>query len=150
QSTPGKGSTFTLFVPQNRSQSAEPSPFPVARLPRPSGSGSSQPAPSFPMALPGDDSSAHADPKDDLSGAASASTSLDSNSVPDDRNSIEPGDRVLLIIEDDRSFAPVLLTMAREKGFKGLIALEGETGLALARKYKPDAITLDIKLPDTD
>jgi len=57
---------------------------------------------------------------------------------------------VLLIIEDDVKFARILLSMARDKGFKGVVALEAETGLALARKLKPDAITLDIRLPDMD
>src|SRR4029078_1136107 len=43
----------------------------------------------------------------------------------DDRDDIEPGDRTLLIIENDANFAKVLLEMAREKGFQGLCSLEG-------------------------
>jgi signal transduction histidine kinase/CheY-like chemotaxis protein/HAMP domain-containing protein len=70
--------------------------------------------------------------------------------VEDDRASIEPGDRVLLIIEDDLNFARVLLSAARERGFKGLVALNGQTGLALARRYTPDGITLDMVLPELD
>ncbi|MFN3491919.1 MAG: hypothetical protein ACK40V_06830, partial [Anaerolineales bacterium] len=38
-------------------------------------------------------------------------------SIPDDRNITAPGDRVLLIVEDDASFATVLAGQAREKGF---------------------------------
>jgi CheY-like chemotaxis protein/HAMP domain-containing protein len=68
----------------------------------------------------------------------------------DDRDSIQPGDRVVLIVENDLNFARVLLDMAREKGFLGLIALEGETGISLAHEYKPDAITLDIDMPGID
>jgi CheY-like chemotaxis protein len=70
--------------------------------------------------------------------------------VNDDRNDIQTGDKVLLIIEDDVDFARILLDMAREKGFKGIVALRGDTGLALARRFKPDAITLDISLPIID
>ena len=58
------------------------------------------------------------------------------------------GDQVLLIIEDDAHYARVLLGLARDKGFKGLVANRGNIGLDLAREYKPAAITLDIFLPD--
>jgi CheY-like chemotaxis protein len=68
----------------------------------------------------------------------------------DDRDDIEPGDRTLLIIENDANFAKVLLEMAREKGFKGLCALDGEGGLKLAHAFEPDAITLDIDMPGMD
>jgi signal transduction histidine kinase/CheY-like chemotaxis protein len=70
--------------------------------------------------------------------------------VTDDRDTIDRGDRVLLIVEDDESFALFLLSMARERGFKGIVALEGEQGLALAKNYNPDAIILDIQLPLVD
>ncbi|MFL5807727.1 MAG: response regulator, partial [Roseiflexaceae bacterium] len=78
---------------------------------------------------------------------ATAEATLKQIEIPDDRAGIEPGDRVLLIIEDDPGFARILLDSARERGFKGIIALRGDTGLALARKFKPDAITLDLQLP---
>jgi CheY-like chemotaxis protein len=71
-------------------------------------------------------------------------------SVIDDRNMIEEGDRVVLIIEDDIPFAKILLEQAREKGFKGLVATTGQAALALAYKFSPSAITLDIRLPDRD
>ncbi|MDQ4030588.1 MAG: response regulator, partial [Actinomycetota bacterium] len=67
--------------------------------------------------------------------------------VPDDRHEIEPGDRVVLIVEDDTAFAKTVLDIAHERGFKCLVALRGDTGLALARKFKPDAIVLDLVLP---
>jgi CheY-like chemotaxis protein len=68
----------------------------------------------------------------------------------DDRESIEPGDRVVLIVENDVAFSKILLDMAREKGFKGLSALDGEAGLKLAHAFEPDAITLDIDMPGMD
>ena len=70
--------------------------------------------------------------------------------VADDRESIAQGDRVVLIIEDDVTFAGILREMARDKGFKSVIATRGEAGLSLAHRYHPDAITLDIALPDME
>ena len=69
--------------------------------------------------------------------------------IADDRDLIE-GDRVLLIIEDDPTFAKIILDLAREKGFKGIVAMRGLQALELARSHKPDAITLDIHMPDID
>ncbi|NUO62297.1 MAG: response regulator, partial [Gemmatimonadaceae bacterium] len=68
----------------------------------------------------------------------------------DDRENIQPGDRVLLVVEDDENFARVLLEMARGREFKGIIALRGRDALTLAHEYKPDAITLDIGMADMD
>ncbi len=67
--------------------------------------------------------------------------------VPDDRNKIEPGDKLILIIEDDTVFAKTLLDFTREKGYKGLIAVRGDYGIEMARLYKPMGILLDIQLP---
>jgi len=67
-----------------------------------------------------------------------------------DRDAIEPGDRVVLIVEHDPKFAGVLLDTAHQKGFKALVTSTGEAALALARQLRPDAITLDIRLPDMD
>ncbi|BAZ02599.1 multi-sensor hybrid histidine kinase [Tolypothrix tenuis PCC 7101] len=70
--------------------------------------------------------------------------------VADDRDAIQAGDRVLLVIEDDVKFVRILLDMARQQGFKVLVALNSKQGLALAQQFKPDAITLDICMPDID
>ena len=70
--------------------------------------------------------------------------------IPDDRHTIQHEDRVLLILEDDVAFAQILLDLAREKGFKGLVATAGVSGLSLAQRFKPSAITLDLQLPDND
>ncbi len=68
----------------------------------------------------------------------------------DDRKSITPEDRSLLIIEDDRKFAELLRDFARERGFKCIVAENGESGLHFADYYKPSAIILDIGLPGID
>ena len=70
--------------------------------------------------------------------------------IPDDRIIIQPGDRVLLIIEDDDKFARILLDMARQQGFKGIVALQSKQGLALAQQFEPNAIMLDIHMPEMD
>ncbi|MBC8059274.1 MAG: response regulator [Clostridiaceae bacterium] len=66
----------------------------------------------------------------------------------DDRKTIGSKDKVLLVIEDDPNFALILLNLAYEKGYKCIIANDGETGLKMAFDYKPNAILLDIGLPD--
>ena len=67
--------------------------------------------------------------------------------IADDRNNIQPNDKVVLFVEDDLKFASVLLQQANAKGFKCLSAATGEDGLELAQKYKPQAIILDVELP---
>ncbi len=68
----------------------------------------------------------------------------------DDADNIQPGDQVLLIVENDASFAQLMLEMARESGFKGLISPRGTDVLEVARQRRIDAITLDINLNDID
>lgn len=75
---------------------------------------------------------------------------LVSSEVEDDRDQLTPEDRVLLIIEDDINFATIMQDIARSRGFKVLVALQGDKGLALAHTFKPDAIMLDIQLPVID
>ncbi len=172
ESTPGQGSVFTLFLPVRL---PEPGPHepergggaPLTRtprtIPRPS-----QPAARAPQHIgqwqeyaDRDVQSATQPWDDDLveSGQATATmepTEIDYERLPrpegfeDDRDEIEPGDRVLLVVENDSNFAKVVLEMAREKGFKGLVALSGEAAIDLAHAYHPDAITLDIDLPGID
>ncbi|MEZ0539699.1 response regulator [Fibrella arboris] len=67
--------------------------------------------------------------------------------VPDDRDAISEADKVILIVEDDTHFAKSLLDYARQKGYKGIVAVRGDDGLALAARYKPIGILLDIQLP---
>jgi CheY-like chemotaxis protein/signal transduction histidine kinase len=69
-------------------------------------------------------------------------------SLDDDRNGIQPGDKVLLVVEDDPVFAQILVEAAREHGLKAVAALRGSTAITLAKTFKPAAITLDVRLPD--
>jgi CheY-like chemotaxis protein len=68
----------------------------------------------------------------------------------DDRADVQAGDRVVLIIEDDVRFAGVLLELARENGFKAVVAFNATNGVELVKELLPDAIMLDLKLPDMD
>ena len=68
--------------------------------------------------------------------------------IPDDRENLNPDDAILLIVEDDPHYARVLLDLSRDAGFKVLVATRGAEALALAREFKPNAISLDVFLPD--
>jgi CheY-like chemotaxis protein len=68
--------------------------------------------------------------------------------IPDDRENIVDGEPKILIIEDDPHQARIILGLARDTGFRGIVATRGATGLSLARQFRPDAICLDIYLPD--
>jgi len=68
--------------------------------------------------------------------------------IPDDRDNATPDDRILLIVEDDPHYGRVLCDLARDTGFKVLVAINGAEALALAREFHPTAISLDVFLPD--
>jgi HAMP domain-containing protein/signal transduction histidine kinase/CheY-like chemotaxis protein len=138
-SSPGQGSTFRLYLP-------------VAYTPRPrkpAPADGSAVVPVKPAVRAADDGRADRngwqEPVDaDLTPAVMV------NECGDDRDNIRPGDRILLIVENDTGFARFLLDAARAKGFKGLVTSLGAVALALAREYNPDAVTLDIHLPDIE
>jgi len=139
-STPGTGSTFTLYVPLTHEAIAVAGDFDAPEaivdgaMPLPAAV--RQPARTRPVpAVTTDAAIADAD---------------DHATTDDDRAAIEDGDATLLIVEDDPVFAGILLEAARRNGFKGLIAYRGETALSLARRYRPSAITLDLGLPSLD
>jgi CheY-like chemotaxis protein len=141
---PGQGSTFTLYLPAvytpPRGGRKAPASDPASTGPRnlaefsPTGAGG-VPAPPALRELPVESPDA---------------ADLSVNELDDDRDQIQQGDRVILIIENDVNFARFLLEVCREKGFKGLVTTRGAAGLALAREYNPDVLTLDIHLPDID
>ena len=68
--------------------------------------------------------------------------------IEDDRASLQDADSVLLIVEDDPHYARLLRDLARDKGFKVLVATQGAEALALAREFHPMAVSLDVFLPD--
>ncbi len=132
-STPGQGSTFTLFLPATYA----PGPTPSVRRPA-LFSVAAEPV-ERPELRPG--------PEDET---AEEPALLVPNFLGDDRADVAAGDRVLLVIEDDAIFARVLFDLVRSMGFKCLVAVSGESGLALAEEYQPDAITVDLTLPGVD
>ena len=70
--------------------------------------------------------------------------------VEDDRDNIQPDDKVILIVEDDTPFAKTLLDFTRKRNYKGLVAVRGDAGIEMAKTFKPLAILLDIQLPVKD
>lgn len=128
-SIPGQGSGFFLFLPltlvsENVTLTA-PSPTESRMLSRP------------PKAV-------HPQPKDKLSDPASICTV---EGIVDDRKTITPETKSILVIEDDASFCRILKQLSHDHGFKCIVAGDGETGLQLAFYYRPSAIILDIGLP---
>src|SRR5690606_7795077 len=70
--------------------------------------------------------------------------------VEDDRRDMKPGDKVILIVEDDTSFAKALLQYTHQNGYKGIVVVRGDWATEAAEKYQPLAILLDIQLPMKD
>jgi HAMP domain-containing protein/signal transduction histidine kinase/CheY-like chemotaxis protein len=118
-SAPGQGSTFTLYLPLTYTG-------PARSIPSTSSAVVTQPQNVLPV----------------LAVAKSEEV------VADDRHEIMEGDTILLIVDDDPHYARILLGLARDKGFKGIVANRGQAALNLARQYRPTAITLDVFLPD--
>jgi CheY-like chemotaxis protein len=150
-SVPGKGSTFTLYLPLS---------YAPSRTSRRAGLTEGQASTATIRLLPPGESTtvSRSDPsKPSRPGVISvphlfAEPALDKtwNEAGDDRDEIRAGDRVLMIVENDLAFAKFLLETAREMGFKGLVTPLGASALSLTREFQPDAITLDIHLPDID
>ena len=119
ESEPGKGSTFTFYLPVTYTAH------------EPKGRVEPQPRPSD-DATPG------------------SFQELAALSIPDDRDTLAQGDRIMLVIEDDPRFAKVLYGKCHDRGLKCLAAPTGEAGLALADQYQPAGILLDLRLPRMD
>jgi CheY-like chemotaxis protein/HAMP domain-containing protein len=124
RSAPGVGSTFTLYLPIKFSGPAN-----QQRIPSPSISQAVHQAVHM------------------LGTERSPERVIEQ--IPDDRLEIQPGDPTLLIVEDDPHYARVLADLARDQGFKVLVAARGGDALELVSQYEPSAISLDVFLPDT-
>ncbi|HXS76374.1 MAG TPA: response regulator, partial [Terracidiphilus sp.] len=136
-SNTGKGSTFTLYLPLIHK--APDSVDEVLPRPRPT------PEPDTSMSIPA--------PADIPHRADALKPNFPHRIQPairDDRDNISSGERVVLIVEDDAKFAGILLDLIHEYQFKGIVALDGSAALASVKEFMPDAITLDLKLPDMD
>ncbi|MDR2273487.1 MAG: response regulator [Sphingobacterium sp.] len=70
--------------------------------------------------------------------------------LPDDRDNIIAGDKVILIVEDDINFAKALLKYTHSQHYKGVVVVRGDHALPAAKKYRPQAVLLDIQLPIMD
>ncbi|MGA7937199.1 MAG: response regulator [Kovacikia sp.] len=147
-SHPGEGSTFTLYMPQIYGRPKEQKIEGQARKPGGNGEVASFPIPHLPSPIQSSESSLSLPSASSL--LAPQPQLPTENDLQDDRDTLQPGDLTLLIIEDDPNFARILLEMARQRGFKGLAATHGDGGLAMARRFKPTAIMLDINLPIMD
>ncbi|MDQ3933660.1 MAG: HAMP domain-containing protein [Actinomycetota bacterium] len=139
ESTEGQGSTFTLYLPERwdmsegvpfLSDADEVDPALAALGVGPNGGGTA---------------AIEAAPEP----ARDAVTALP-DGLEDDRESILPGDRVLLVADGDRAVVEDALRAGRERGFKVLLALRADAGLALAHEHKPDAVLLGLQLPGGD
>jgi HAMP domain-containing protein/signal transduction histidine kinase/CheY-like chemotaxis protein len=71
------------------------------------------------------------------------------NDTGDDRTHIKPNDHVILIVEDDLRFGKILIDMAHQFKLKAVVATNYIEVFDFINRFKPLAITLDVKLPDT-
>ncbi len=119
QSEPGRGSTFTVILPENYRAAGG-----LADLDGPAFA----PPPETP--------------------APAKVSAVSGGRLHDDREKLVKGTRTILVVEDDGTFAKILYDMAHELNFQCLIASTVEEALITARQYLPNAILLDVGLPD--
>lgn len=124
QSEAGKGSTFTIKMPQKYNAQQIKPHSPITYQP----AAAAQPAP-------------------DSSTTPPLQPVLAPH-IDDDRDSLTNNSRVILVVEDDNSFAHILKDLVHQQEFKCLIANTAEDALILARQYLPSAVLLDVGLPD--
>ncbi len=128
-STAGSGSTFTLLLPQVLT--AEPL---ATSMDQAGAFAARLTAPPAPPSAP--------------ASAPAAPRALSAPSFQDDRARPASGARTVLVIEDDAAFARILYDLAREMEYRCLVAHSAADGLQIAAEQLPDAILLDLGLPD--
>jgi signal transduction histidine kinase/CheY-like chemotaxis protein/CHASE3 domain sensor protein len=132
QSEPGRGSTFTLQLPAAAPQASEQAPAPArAALPAPAPTPTRAPS----------SASHHASPAQPA--PVPAPLFDDDRALPADQV------RRVLVIEDEPQFAHILYDLAHELGYRCLVAHGAADGFDLAQQFVPDAILLDMRLPDS-
>ena len=125
-SVPGEGSTFTLLLPEQMVE------------------GAAQSKPAAPLVM-----APLAMPATPVIPAAAAAMPRPPAPFADDREQLDAhGGRRVLVVEDEVRFARILFDLAHELGYACLVATSADEGLELARRYRPDAILLDMRLPD--
>jgi CheY-like chemotaxis protein/CHASE3 domain sensor protein len=140
RSNPGEGSVFTLTLPVNYVPQAQPQASTLSGPPVAERAAQASHAPAEPMSQ---EAAAAYVPRKQPEPAAEAAPQ-----VEDDRDALNPGDRLILVIEDDLRFAAILRELAHEAGFQCVIAHTAGEGLKAAAQFRPSAIVLDINLPD--
>jgi CheY-like chemotaxis protein/signal transduction histidine kinase/CHASE3 domain sensor protein len=125
-SVPGEGSTFTAVVPLEYRPRAGDAQAPAAAAAPPAA-----PPVARPAASPAPTVAPRRDPV-----------------FTDDRDTVPDGRRTVLVVEDDESFARILFDLAHELGYRCLVAHHADDGVALAQGHAPDAVLLDMRLPD--
>ncbi|HEY4998762.1 MAG TPA: HAMP domain-containing protein, partial [Usitatibacter sp.] len=143
-SAPQKGSVFSLYLPQA---------FPPSRVQRKPSDAASVASAAIGAARIAAERRADREPSvADAASLVEAATvaSIMVNEADDDRETVHPGDRTVLIVENDLAFARVLLESARERGFKGIVTSQGTAALTMVSELLPAAILLDIFLPDIE
>lgn len=133
ESEEGKGSTFTMYLPEKVSQDKKHREEPDSRIPGNRDGTENNPAPH------------HAEHH-------SGKSLLDykDNEILDDRHDIKPGDKTILVVEDDVNFSRLLKDYCHTAGFKAVVAVQGDYGFNYAQHFKPAFIILDMQLPVVD
>jgi CheY-like chemotaxis protein/signal transduction histidine kinase/CHASE3 domain sensor protein len=120
-SVTGEGSTFTLVLPAFATVAPDTTPVVAAVVPRAVKALAAQPG---------------------------SGVSVPSAPFSDDRLHLLSAGRTLLVIEDDAAFARILFDLAHDMDYQCLVTHGATDGLEMAGSYLPDAVLLDLGLPD--